>query len=433
MTVVKFPRTKGRGRYGDGTIVAQPDGGFRVQVSAGRDPKTGKRLRYSGYAPTKDEARALKLKLCGSAVAQEKTAKEPLRPHAAEWTVASWLDEWKTRTTRSKNGNSQAFRDNKSDHIKDHLGTILLTELREADVRTLVNTTLAKRHCGMDPLAPQTRDHVRDVLHAALREAVLDEDVALPRNVATRVKVLDYDDEEFNPRVLTDAEYERFLQAAARHDRIRERKLAGRKLPVVPIEAAFVLLAERGLREGELLGLQLRHIDLDAGTLAIEQQLQPIRGGGPTKGEPRRNGRNLMLCPTKSKTSRRTMHLTERSKTVLRAHLAALAALDAAFGTWNPDEMLFPTPNGIPMHPATLVHDHFHPICALASITPRSRRHPEGLRVHDLRHNSATRMLRKTKDIDRVRRIHGWSSLKMVQRYVHLLAIDEEIEQSVAG
>lgn len=79
------------------------------------------------------------------------------------------------------------------------------------------------------------------------------------------------------------------------------------------------------------------------------------------------------------------------------------------------------------------MHDHFHPICALASITPRSRRHPEGLRVHDLRHNSATRLLRKTKDIDLVRRIHGWSSLKMVQRYVHLLAIDEELEHSVAG
>jgi integrase len=433
MTVVKFPRSKRRGRYGDGTIVEQQGGRFRVQVSAGRDPKTGKRLRLSGYAQTKDAAMALKRKLCGSAVERDKAPQATARRSAAAWTVASWLDEWKTRTTKTKNGNSQAFRDNKSDHVKDHLGTILLTELREVDVRTLVNTTLAKRHCGMEPLSAQTRDHVRDVLHAALREAVLDEDVALPRNVATRVKVLDYDPEEFNPRVLSDAEYERFLQAAARYDRIRERKLAGRKLPIVPIEAAFVLLAERGLREGELLGLQLRHIDVDAGTLAIEQQLQPIRGGGPTKGEPRRNGRNLMLCPTKSKTSQRTMHLTEQSKAALRAHLAALAALDARFGTWNPDEMLFPTPNGIPMHPATLVHDHFHPICALAHITPRSKRHPEGLRVHDLRHTSATRMLRKTKDIDRVRRIHGWSSLKMVQRYVHLLAIDEELDERVAG
>lgn len=82
------------------------------------------------------------------------------RAACKHWTVASWLDEWKTRTTKTTNGNSQAFRDNKSAHIKHHLGSKLLTELREADVRTLVNTTLAKRHCGMDPLAPQTRDHV---------------------------------------------------------------------------------------------------------------------------------------------------------------------------------------------------------------------------------------------------------------------------------
>lgn len=35
MTVVTFPKIKGRARYGDGTIVEQPDGRFRVQVSAG--------------------------------------------------------------------------------------------------------------------------------------------------------------------------------------------------------------------------------------------------------------------------------------------------------------------------------------------------------------------------------------------------------------
>jgi hypothetical protein len=29
--------------------------------------------------------------------------------------------------------------------------------------------------------------------------------------------------------------------------------------------------------------------------------------------------------------------------------------------------------------------------------------------------------------------VHGWSSLKMVQRYVHLLAIDEEMDDQIAG
>ncbi len=432
MTVVKFPSSKSRGRYGDGTIVEQPDGRFRVQVSAGCDPKTGKRLRYSGYAATKDEAKALKLNLCGTAVKTKAGRVEPPSSPIA-WTVAAWMDEWMSRATKTTNGNSEAYRANKATHIKDHLGTRLLAELREADVRTLVNTTLAKRHCGMAPLSPQSRDHVRDVLHAALREAVLDAEVGLARNVAARVKVRDFDPEAFNPCLLSEAEYTRFLDAAARHDRLRRRALARRPLPVVPMEAAFVLLGERGIREGELLGLQRRHIDLDKGTITIAQQLQPVRGGGPTKDQPRRNGRNLILCRTKSKASRRTIQLTPRAKVALRAHLAELDALDARFETWNPEEMVFPTPNGIPMHPATLVHDFFHPICALANITPRSRRHPLGLRVHDLRHLSATRLLRKTKDIDLVRRVHGWSSLKMVERYVHLLAIEEQMEEQVAG
>jgi len=431
MTVVTFPRTKGRGRYGDGTIVEQPDGRFRVQVSAGIDPHTGKRRRLSAYAATKAAAMTLKLSLCGDAKTERTAAAAPKVKSTQPWTVATWMAEWRSRTT--KNGNSQDFRANKASHAIDHVGHIRLTELRAGDVRKLVNTTLAGAHCGMRALSPQTRDHVRDVLHAALREAVLDDEVQLARNVAAKVKVADYDPDGFDPRILEGDEYPRFLDAAARHDRHRRQRLAARALPVVPMEAAFVVLAERGIREGELLGLERRHVDLHAGTLTIEQQLQPVRGGGPTKGKPRLNGAHLAIVATKSKASRRKIRLTERCKVALRAHIAALDALDQRFGTWNPDEILFPTPNGTRMQPATLVHDFFHPICALANIKPRSRRHPKGLRLHDLRHTSATRLLRTKKDIDLVRRVHGWSSLKMVQRYVHLLAIDEEMDEMVAG
>lgn len=430
MTVVTFPKIKGRARYGDGTIVEQPDGRFRVQVSAGIDPHTGKRRRLSAYAATKAAAMTLKLSLCGDAKTERSSAATPRAKPTQPWTVATWMAEWRSRTT--KNANSQDFRANKGSHITDHLGHILLTELRAADVRKLVNTTLASAHCGMRALSPQTRDHVRDVMHAALREAVLDDEVQLSRNVAAKVKVTDYDPDGFDPRILEGDEYPRFLDAAARHDRHRRQKLAGRALPVVPMEAAFVLLAERGIREGELLGLERRHVDLDAGTLTIEQQLQPKRGGGSTKGQPRRNGANLAIVATKSKASRRKIRLTERCVVALRAHLAALDALDRRCGTWNPEEILFPTTNGTRMHPATLVHDFFHPVCALTNVK-RSKRHQKGLRLHDLRHTSATRLLRKTKDIDLVRRVHGWSSLKMVQRYVHLLAIEEQMEEQVAG
>jgi integrase len=201
------------------------------------------------------------------------------------------------------------------------------------------------------------------------------------------------------------------------------------------MEAAFVLLAERGLREGELLGLQRGDVDLEGlGTIRIRQQLQPQRGGGPTKNQPRRDGLNLKLVPTKSKSSRRTIRLTPKCKVVLRKHLAALDALEARLGpSWNPDQMLFPTVNGIPMHPSTLAHDFFRPICALAQVVARSARHPEGLRVHDLRHTSATNMLRKFGKIEEVRKVHGWSSLKMVQRYVHILAIEETLDEEVVG
>ena len=428
--LVAFPRRARRGRYHDGTIVALADGRYRVQVSAGTDPATGKRVRLGGYASSKPEAEKLKHRLVGQA--QSLTAALPTKANVGSWTLGAWLDQWYSRTTL--NLNSRGFRRSKAQHIKDHLGRVKLQELRKNDVWKLVNETLAKEHCGKAALSPQSRDHVLDVLRAALNMAVNEDEPLIGRNVAKSVVVLGYDPDAFDPTLLSEAEYPRFLSAAAAYDAQRLAAANGQRV-VVPMEAAFVLLAERGLREGELLGLQREDLDLSGvGTIRIRQQLQPQRGGGPTKGEPRRDGLNLKLVPTKSKASRRKIRLTTTCKVALRKHIAALDALEAKLGPdWNPDQMLFPTVNGIPMHPTTVANDFFRPICVLADVHARSPRHPGGLTLHSLRHTSATNMLRKFGKIDEVRQVHGWSSLKMVQRYVHLLAIEETLDEEVVG
>jgi integrase len=62
--------------------------------------------------------------------------------------------------------------------------------------------------------------------------------------------------------------------------------------------ALWRLAATTGMRRGELLGLPWRCVDLDAGSLRVEQQLVPIKGGcafGRPKS--RRSERTIALDP----------------------------------------------------------------------------------------------------------------------------------------
>jgi integrase len=64
------------------------------------------------------------------------------------------------------------------------------------------------------------------------------------------------------------------------------------------------------MRRGELLGLTWLALDLEGGTLRVEQQLVPTRGG-------------VSFGPPKSKRSRRTVAIDAETVEALRKHLEA--------------------------------------------------------------------------------------------------------------
>jgi integrase len=142
-------------------------------------------------------------------------------------------------------------------------------------------------------LSPRTVQYVHVTLHKALKQAISDGGYRrwpYPRNVTEAVKPPQVSREEM--RTLT-AEQVKVLFQAARGDRL---------------EALYVLDVTTGLRQGEPLGLKWDDIDLEVGTLQVRRTLTTAKGGP-------------VLSAPKTKSSRRTVKLSQTTLEALRSHL----------------------------------------------------------------------------------------------------------------
>jgi integrase len=129
-----------------------------------------------------------------------------------------------------------------------------------------------------------------------------------------------------------------------------------------------------GLREGEVLGLRWRDLDLDANRVSVRQTVNQLQGLG------------LVLRATpKNKSSRRAVTLTEGARAAFRQARATQAEQRLAAGSaWIDQDLIFTTPIGDPLNPQWL-RDHFRGMLDAAGI--------KRVRFHDLRHSHATLML----------------------------------------
>ena len=139
-------------------------------------------------------------------------------------------------------------------------------------------------------------------------------------------------------------------------------------------EALYTIAVTTGMREGELLGLRWRDVDLDGRKLHVVGSLQNIPGEGWTIVEP------------KTARSRRVVVLGEVGTERARRHRANQAEHRLRAGDeWIDNDLVFPNRFGKPMLPANLLIRSFHPLLAKANL-PR-------VRFHDLRHMAASLLL----------------------------------------
>jgi integrase len=261
-------------------------------------------------------------------------------------------------------------------HIRPVLGKVKLKNLTSAHVRGLYRQKLDSG------LSSRTVQYVHVTLHKALKQAIADG--LIPRNVTEAVKPPQVRREEMQP--LT-AEQVKVLFKAVKGDRL---------------EALYVLAVTAGLRQGELLGLKWDDIDLEVGTLQVRRTLTTAKGGP-------------VLSAPKTKSSRRTVRLSQTTLQALRSHLERqLGEIDRAGSLWSENGLIFASEAGEPLDRRYITTHRFKPLLKRAKL-------PQ-IRFHDLRHTCATLLLSKNVNPKVVSEMLGHASIAItLDTYSHVL------------
>jgi integrase len=261
-------------------------------------------------------------------------------------------------------------------HIRPVLGKLKLKNLSPAHVRGLYREKL---DAG---LSPRTVQYVHVTLHKALKQAIMDG--LIPRNATEAVKPPQVRREEMQP---LSPEQVKVLLEAARDERL---------------EALYVLAVTTGLRQGELLGLKWEDVDLEARTLRVRRTLATTKGGP-------------QLAAPKTKSSRRTVRLTQGAVNALRSHLERqLKEIDRAGSLWRENGLIFASEAGDPLDRRYVTNHRFKPLLKQAQLPL--------VRFHDLRHTCATLLLGRNVNPKIVSEMLGHASIAItLDTYSHVL------------
>ncbi|MFI5759130.1 tyrosine recombinase XerC [Streptomyces sp. NPDC051569] len=321
----------------------------------------GKRARKYVYGKTREDVHAKWIKLHAEAAQGPVVTSSP--------TLAQYLTRWMAEVVEPdlKPKTAETYAMHVRLYIGPGLGGKRLDKLTVRDVRGWVNALLvqcqccaqgkdAKRakprccaagNCCKQVASRRTVQDARAVLRSALTNAMTEE--VISKNVAGLVKVRSGRKVKRHPWSVEEAR--QFLEAA--------------RAVLDPLYAAYVLILVLGFRRGEVLGLTWPSVDLDAGEVTVEYQLQRIR-------------RQLVHDVTKTESSTAVLPLPQICVTALRLRRKEQEAAKKAAGElWTDSDFVFTTRYGTPIEPR-----NFNRSFAFRSAKAEVRT----IRLHDTRH-----------------------------------------------
>ncbi|MGV9313431.1 site-specific integrase [Streptomyces sp. NPDC003691] len=356
----------GKRGNGEGSIYSYRNG-FAAYAWVTRPD--GTKARKYVYGKTRDEVHGKWIKLHSEA------AKGPVATSVP--TLSVYLERWLKEVVEPdlKPKTAETYAMHSRLYITPGLGSKRIDKLTVRDVRSWVNSLLEQCQCcaqGKDAKRPESHKNprlrrrccaigqccgqvasrrtvqdTRAVLRSALTNAVTEE--LLSKNVAALVKVRSARRTKRRPWSVEEAR--QFLESA---------RSSGDAL-----YPAYVLVLVLGLRRGEVLGLTWSNIDLDAGEVTVEKQLQRIR-------------RRLVHDDAKTESSVATLPVPEIAVTALRLRQQVQAATRQASGDlWAVSDFVFTTRYGAPVEPRNF-NRSFAAACARAGVRT--------IRLHDTRH-----------------------------------------------
>ncbi len=221
-------------------------------------------------------------------------------------------------------------------HLKPTIGSVKLDRLNALQVQTMYRQKLD------GGLYARTVGIIHATLYKALRQAVRWS--LVPHNVAEAVTPPRPVRREVAP--LT-SERAQSLLDAARGDKL---------------EALYILAVTTGMRQGELLGLQWKDVDLEGGTIKVNQSVY-----------------EGVVSPPKTSAARRTVRLSKLVVAALKRHKINADRMRMS-------EWVFTTAKGTAIGHQNLRNRSWKPLLRRAGL-------PHSVRFHDLRHTAASIML----------------------------------------
>ncbi len=282
-----------------GTIRQRNPGSWEIQVFLGRDAH-GKRMRKTETVRGKKSDAQRRLREILSELDRG------ISPTKTRYKLGEWMDKWMEEkiVPTGKQKTIDRYWDDIRLHIKPALGHIELTKLSPTHVQEF-ETILVKN--GKKPKGVQL---VHNVLSGAMKHALRLELIA--RNpVALVSPPTAPKTEAYSPKV----EQVRALLTLAEE---REH----------PLWVCIHLIAYTGMRRGEALALEWKHVDLEKLQIVVSQSLIATKSG-------------VLLETPKTENSRRVVDLDLRTVEILRTHRSKQRELAATLGIEAP-EKLFP-------------------------------------------------------------------------------------------
>ena len=292
-------------------------------------------------------------------------------PPSATLTVEGYLSAWLTDKVEGtvSRATYDAYKRDVHHHIIPSLGRRKLKDLSTPDVRRFYRK---KRDEG---LSNRSLSYIHTTLRRALKDAK--NDGMSNRNPTDGVKP------------------HKTLEGAAKESKVLDPSQVAALLRAASgsrLEALYTVAIHTGLRRGETLGLKWEDLDLEAGTLSVRRSLD-VDG---------------TLKSPKNPASRRTLKLTPRALTALKAHKVRQNEERLMAGeVWEDHDLVFPNTLGRPLNAGNFYRREFQPLLKSAGFAD------EGFTFHSLRHTFATTLAANTVHPSTAQKMLGHSDIRI--------------------
>ena len=371
-----------------------------IEAEAGRDPKTGKRMRYKqrGFSTKKEAELALAKWRCeinDRNRGQEDELRAgvevlPRNPSSQALSFAAYSQRWLAQRHGLSGNTRELYQSILRTHLIPAFGVVVLTELKPQQIQDFVDILYSKS------LSDTTIKRIFSLLHAILQAAVRADH--LPRNAAAQIEKPTVRRRRFEVWSLDQIrKFLGYLQAEGDRYTI-----------------AFSLAVLTGMRQGEILGLRWQDVDYGQGVIRMQQTLTHRGTAFQTGGKTAQSVRVIAL-------SQETLRLLEAHQAFLMAEWEAKQQLHEIDGeqeklaevVLSPPALVICTPEGGPLSPR-LLHRLWQRMLKAWQL-PR-------ITFHDLRHTHASILLQQGVHPKIVSERLGHASVHMtLNTYSHLL------------